>query len=67
MIGELNTPMAIEDFLSHLKNQLQAAVVRHTRFVKPTVSKIALCGGSGSFLLKDAISLGADVFRNNFV
>jgi putative NIF3 family GTP cyclohydrolase 1 type 2 len=26
------------------------------------VQKIALCGGSGSFLLKDAIAKGADAF-----
>ena len=27
-----------------------------------TVSKIAVCGGSGSFLIQDAIHSGADVF-----
>ena len=36
--------------------------VRHTKIVKPKVQKIAVCGGSGSFLLPKAIRAGADVF-----
>jgi len=36
--------------------------LKHTSEVKKTVKKVALCGGSGSFLLRDAIASGADVF-----
>ena len=36
--------------------------VRHTSIVKSEVKRVAVCGGSGSFLLQDAIRAGADVF-----
>lgn len=61
MIGDLETPMSTEDFLKHLKDRV-GGVVRYTRPISEKVSKIAICGGSGSFLLKDAIGAKADVF-----
>jgi putative NIF3 family GTP cyclohydrolase 1 type 2 len=36
--------------------------VRYTALKSKKISKVAVCGGSGSFLLKDAISAGADAF-----
>ena len=36
-------------------------VIKHTSY-DGTIKKIAICGGSGSFLLKDALSQGADAF-----
>ena len=62
MIGELESPIEVHEFLTHLKAKLQVTMVRHTELVKKEVLKIALCGGSGSFLLRDAIMQGADVF-----
>lgn len=62
MVGQLPQPMPAQDFLQMLKTVLGAGVVRHTRLVKDEVRKIAVCGGSGSFLLRQAISSGADVF-----
>ncbi len=44
-----------------MKTEFHVQVVRHTR-AKGDVKKIAVCGGSGSFLLNDAIRAGADVF-----
>lgn len=38
-----------------------AEVVRHTQLLDRKVQKIAVCGGSGSFLLNDARRQGADV------
>jgi putative NIF3 family GTP cyclohydrolase 1 type 2 len=40
-----------------VKNKVVKKVVRNKE-----VKKVALCGGSGSFLLKNAISAGADVY-----
>jgi putative NIF3 family GTP cyclohydrolase 1 type 2 len=37
-------------------------MIRYTNPVKAKIKKIAVCGGSGSFLLKDAIAAGADAF-----
>jgi len=62
MIGELDTPIPTEAFLKNLKDQLKVSVIRHTELIKREVKKIALCGGSGSFLLGDAKRQNADVY-----
>lgn len=62
MIGDLTEPMDGVAFLSFLKEKMQTGCVRHTELLNRRVSKVAVCGGSGSFLLKDAIAAGADVF-----
>jgi dinuclear metal center YbgI/SA1388 family protein len=62
IIGELQTALSVTGFLETLKTAFNAGCVRHTAPVKDSVKRIALCGGSGSFLLKEAIKSGADVF-----
>ena len=37
-------------------------VIRHTPLLGKKVRKIAVCGGAGSFLIKDAIRAGADLY-----
>jgi putative NIF3 family GTP cyclohydrolase 1 type 2 len=62
MVGDL--PEAVEpfQFLHGLKNTMGANVVRHTKVIDKKVKRVAVCGGSGSFLLPHAIASGADVF-----
>jgi putative NIF3 family GTP cyclohydrolase 1 type 2 len=36
-------------------------VIKHTADLGKTIHKVAICGGSGSFLTKNAIKQGADV------
>lgn len=62
MVGSLPKPMESLEFLGFLKSKLGATVVRHTALVKDNIKKVALCGGSGSFLLRDAMACGADIF-----
>ncbi|WP_370086688.1 Nif3-like dinuclear metal center hexameric protein [Ekhidna sp.] len=62
MIGELPDEISTNQFIDHLKKSMNLQVVRCTDFVKSKVKKVALCGGSGSFLLQDAIHQNADVF-----
>jgi len=62
MIGELPHPVKWEDFLDGAKSALNASHIKHTQAPKKMVSRIAVCGGSGSFLLRDAMSKNADVF-----
>ncbi|UXX79168.1 Nif3-like dinuclear metal center hexameric protein [Reichenbachiella carrageenanivorans] len=62
MVGELYSPMATGDFFQLLKDKFNLQVIRHTAFHKNEVKKIAVCGGSGSFLLGHALRMGADVF-----
>jgi dinuclear metal center YbgI/SA1388 family protein len=62
MIGELDMAFNEEAFLDFLKEKMQAHVIRHTAFTNKHVKKVAVCGGAGGFLLKQAISAGADIF-----
>ncbi len=62
IIGELPELMEPGKFLDHLKESLQLACIRHTPPAGKFVKKIAVCGGSGSFLIKRAKQAGADVF-----
>lgn len=62
MMGSLEAEMSSPDFLEHLKSRMNLKVIKHTKLVKNKVKKIALCGGSGRFLLENAIAAGADVF-----
>ncbi len=61
-IGTLEEPLEERDFLQRLKNRFGAAGIRHTTLRGGSVRRVALCGGSGSFLLKEALAAGADAF-----
>lgn len=62
MVGELEKPENTREFLSKIKKIFNTGCVRHTAICREKISKVALCGGSGSFLLRNAIGAGADVF-----
>lgn len=62
MIGELPKAMTETDFLHFLKEKFKLRVLKHTPLLNKKIKKVALCGGSGSFLLKNAISAKADIF-----
>ena len=62
IIGELKTPVDTEVFLESLKIKMQTKCIRHTLIVKEKIQRVAVCGGSGSFLLKNAKAEKADVF-----
>ena len=62
IVGELREAMSEIDFLKFLKREMQAGVVRFTHPLSKNVKKVAICGGAGSFLLPNAIGVGADVF-----
>ena len=62
MIGELSENQTEMAFLKHVKETMKAGIIRHTSLIGQPISKVAICGGSGSFLLNEAISSGAQVF-----
>lgn len=62
LIGELELPMTESDFLGLLKKQMNTEVIRHSGLLGKSISKVAICGGAGAFLLGTAIGRGADVF-----
>ncbi len=61
MIGDLREALSPDEFLAHLKARMQTNTIRYTA-VNKQIKKVAVCGGSGSFLLKTAIAAGADAF-----
>ncbi len=62
LIGELPDEIDEMGFLLLLKKVMKADGVRYTSLLGKKVKKVAVCGGSGSFLLGDAIKNGADAF-----
>ncbi|RAW01325.1 Nif3-like dinuclear metal center hexameric protein [Pseudochryseolinea flava] len=62
MIGELEKPVEPIDFLKGLKHSMNLQIIRHTPLTTGKISKVAVCGGAGSFLLADAIRAGAQAF-----
>jgi dinuclear metal center YbgI/SA1388 family protein len=62
MVGELPVPMDESAFLEMVKSTFKCGCIKHTELLGKQVRKVAVCGGSGQFLLKDAIAQGADVF-----
>lgn len=62
IVGELTQEMESLSFLNLLKTNMKTACIRHTELLDKPVKKVAVCGGSGSFLLSDAIKAGADFF-----
>jgi dinuclear metal center YbgI/SA1388 family protein len=62
MIGDLPEPLQEEAFLAYLKEHMQVAGARYTPIGGKTIKRVAVCGGAGSFLIKEALRKGADAF-----
>lgn len=62
MIGNLESDTDELEFLNFAKERLGAKVIRHTALRSKKIRRVAVCGGSGSFLLAHAIRAGADIF-----
>lgn len=61
-IGELVKPVSKDDFLKHISRSLKVTTLRHSKISKNKIKKVAVCGGSGSELLDEAIRKNADAF-----
>ena len=62
IVGELKKAVKTESFLQHIKTNMQTDCVRYSSIVKKEIKRVAICGGSGSFLLQNAKAVGADIF-----
>jgi hypothetical protein len=65
MIGEFENAMSEEEFLKLVCKNFNTPVARHTQLLKKQIKTVAFCGGSGSFLLPNAINSNADVFLSS--
>lgn len=62
MIGELEEEEEESAFLKRIKKIMKVKSLRHTSLKGKKIRKVAVCGGAGSVLLKDAIAAQSDVF-----
>jgi dinuclear metal center YbgI/SA1388 family protein len=62
MTGELEQEVTEAEFLRKLKEVLKVPCIRHSPLLGKMVKTVAVCGGSGSFLLQDAVQHQADFF-----
>ncbi len=62
IIGDLVESVSSKVFLKRLKLIMQTDCIRYTSLVKDTIKKIAVCGGSGSFLLNHVRNLDVDLY-----
>lgn len=62
VVGDLTKEMDELNFLKKLKGIFSAQCVRYTKPLNKPIKRVAVCGGSGSFLLKKAILANADIF-----
>lgn len=62
VVGVLPEPMPEQEFLYLLKDVFNLPTIRHTKLQNREIHDVALCGGSGAFLISEAIGYGADAF-----
>jgi dinuclear metal center YbgI/SA1388 family protein len=61
-VGLLPKPMSLQAFLTQVKEALEIPMLRWSGPEELMVEKVALCGGSGAFLIPAAQKSGAQVF-----
>lgn len=62
LIGNLPAPLSENELLSKVKTEFCLQVIRHSPLSGKKVTKTALCGGAGSFLLPLAKASGAEAY-----
>lgn len=62
VVGLLPEPMSATAFIQLVKERFGAKCAQCNQLLQRPVRKVAICGGSGDFLLGDAIAQGADAF-----
>lgn len=62
LVGELGEPLSDSDFIALLSDKFGVECLLHSECNGRLIRKVALCGGAGAFLLKNAIESKADCF-----
>ncbi len=62
VVGKLSEPMAADDFILKVKKTFGVECAMCNELLRRPVSKVAICGGAGDFLLDEAQKTGADAF-----
>lgn len=61
-VGNLPKPLPVADFLAFVKRALGVSHVRFSAKAGQMVQRVAVCGGGGSSLIRQAQRAGADIF-----
>ncbi len=61
MIGELEKPMLEVDFLTFVKEKMNAEGIRHSALLGKKIKRVAVLGGSGAFAISPARHASADI------
>lgn len=62
VVGVLPQPMSAGEFVGMLKERFAVECVQANELLRRPISRVALCGGAGAFLLDEAIACQADAF-----
>jgi dinuclear metal center YbgI/SA1388 family protein len=62
MIGYLDQSLSKTAFLQLLKERFSTGCIRYSEFKDKPIKSVAVCGGSGSFLINKALAAGVDAF-----
>lgn len=62
LVGELPEPVDAAAFLARVRHDFGVSCLRHSAPDGRMIRRVALCGGAGAFLLRDAVRAGADCF-----
>jgi dinuclear metal center YbgI/SA1388 family protein len=62
LTGDLKETISELDLLLKLRERFQVPVIKHSPFTGKPVTRVALCGGAGSFLISNALQERAGVF-----
>ena len=62
VIGDFADPMAADDFIAMLKREFHVEYVCANQLLRRKISRCAVCGGAGAFLLSHAMAASADAF-----
>jgi len=62
LIGDLEKELSENEFMTKVKSTFNLKILKHTNLTNKKIKKVAVCGGSGQFLLKNAINSNADSY-----
>ena len=62
VVGELGEAVESTQFMRRVMELFDVKAMRHSDIVKPEVSKVAICTGSGGSLIDTARASGADIY-----
>lgn len=62
IIGDLEQSIKTKAFLTLLKQTFGSKCIKHNSINRQKIQTVAFCGGSGSFLINQAILYNADIF-----